>query len=50
MKLLFLQQKHRDDQMAFLISRNVSKHILLPLGVNRTARDSMKAKFTKVPT
>ena len=35
--------------MALLTSRNVNKHVLLALGVNRTARDTVKAKFTGVP-
>ena len=36
--------------MALLTSRNANKHVLLALGVNRTARDTVKAKFTRVPT
>ena len=38
------------DEMAFLMSRNASKHVLLAFSVDRTARDVMKAKFTRVPT
>ena len=34
----------------FLTSRNVSKHIFLTLGVDRTAGDAVKVKFTRVPT
>jgi len=44
---LFAQQKHKHDEMAFLTFRNASKHVLLALGVDGTARDSMKAKFTE---
>ena len=45
--LLFVEKK---CEMAFLTSRNVSKHILLALGVDRTARDAVMVKFTGVPT
>ena len=45
--LLFVKQK---CEIAFLTSRNVSKHILLALGVDCTARDAVKVKFTGVPT
>ena len=38
------------DEIAFLMSRNASKHVLLAFGVDCTARDVMKAKFTRVPT
>ena len=43
--LLFVQQKHKHDEMAFLTSRNVSKHVLLALGVNHAARDAVKEKI-----
>ena len=45
--LLFVKQK---CEMTFLTSRNVSKHILLALGVDRAARDVVMVKFTGVPT
>ena len=37
---LFMQQKRKHDEMVFLMSRNVSKHVLLAFGVNCTARES----------
>ena len=46
--LLFVQQKHKHNEMVFLTSRNVSKHILLALGVDCTARDTVKVKFTGI--
>ena len=48
--LLFVQRKRKHDKMAFLTSRNATKHILWALGVDRTARNTMKVKFTGVPT
>ena len=39
----FIQQKQKHDEMAFVMSRNTSKHIRFALGVDRTARDAMKA-------
>ena len=39
----FVQQKQKHDEMAFVMSRNASKHILFALGVDRTARDAVKA-------
>ena len=49
--LLFIQQKYKDEKIAFLMYRNTSKHVFfLALGVNRTARDAIKAKFTRVLT
>ena len=47
---MFVQQKCKHDEMAFLMSRNASEHILFALGVNHTTRDTMMAKFTRVPT
>ena len=47
--VFFVQQKHKHNEMAFLVSRNASKHILLALGVNCTARDAVMGKFTGVP-
>ena len=44
--VLFIQQKCKHDEMAFMTSRNASKHVLLALGVDCAARDAMKAKFT----
>ena len=44
----FLVSQARD--YVFLTSRNVSKHIFLTLGVDRTAGDAVKVKFTRVPT
>ena len=41
---------HKYTEMALLTSRNANKHVLLALGVNRTARDTMNANFTGVPT
>ena len=38
--LLFVQQKRKHGEMAFLTSRSASKHNLLALGVNPTARDA----------
>ena len=35
--------------MAFLMSSNASKHILSALGINHTARDTVKVKLTRVP-
>ena len=43
------KRKRTMDEMAFLMSRNASKHVLLALSVDRTARDVVKAKFTRVP-
>ena len=40
MKLLFVQQKCKHCEMAFLTSRSVSKHVLFALGVDPTARDA----------
>ena len=36
--------------MAFLMSRSAGKDILFALGVDHTARDALKAKFTEVLT
>ena len=41
--LLFVQQKRKHSEMAFLTSRNANKHILFALGVDPTARDAVKA-------
>ena len=38
-------KKHKHDEMAFLTSRNVSKRVLLTLGVDHTARDAMKGEI-----
>ena len=38
--------KRKHDEMTRLASRNVSKHVLLAHGVDHTARDAVKAKFT----
>ena len=46
--LLFVQQKHKHNEMVFSTSRNVSKHILFALGVDCTARDTVKVKFTGI--
>ena len=43
--ILFVQQKRKHDELPFLTSRN---DVLLAFGVNCTARDAMKAKFTVV--
>jgi len=43
MRWHFLVSKARDK--AFLTSRNVSKHVLLALSVDRTAGDAVKVKF-----
>ena len=40
MKLLFVQQKHKHGEVAFLKFRSASKHVLFALGVNPTARDA----------
>ena len=40
MKLLFVQQKCKHCEMAFLMSRSVSKHVPCALGVDPTARDA----------
>ena len=37
---------YKYGQLVFLTSRNANKHVLLVLGVNHTARDATKAKFT----
>ena len=47
---MFVQQKCDHDEMAFLTARSASKHILFALGVDHTARDALKAKFTEVLT
>ena len=39
--LLFVQQKRKDSEMAFLTSRSANKHVLFALGVDPTARDAM---------
>ena len=41
--LLFVQQKHKHGEMAFLTSRSESKHVLFALGVVPIARDAVKA-------
>ena len=38
-----MQQKHKHGEMAFLTSRSMSKHVLSALGVDLTARDTVKA-------
>ena len=38
--LLFVQQKCKHSEMAFLTSRSVSKHVLFVLGVDLMARDT----------
>ena len=38
------------DEMVFLRTSNASKHVLLAFGVDRTARDAVKMKFTGVLT
>ena len=38
--LLFIQQKHKHNEMAFLTSRYANKHIHLALGVEHTAWDN----------
>ena len=46
MKLLFCcsysKQKRKHGEMAFLTSSSVSKHVLFALGVDHTARDTVK--------
>ena len=37
---LFVQQKRKHREMAFLMSRSASRHILFTLGVDPTARDA----------
>ena len=37
---MFVQQKYKHCEMAFLTSRSASKHVLFALGVNLTARDA----------
>ena len=37
---MFVQQKHKHGEMAFLTSRRVSKHVPFALGVDPTARDA----------
>ena len=39
--LLFVQQKRKDSEMAFLTSRSANKHVLFALGVDPTAKDAM---------
>jgi len=41
--LLFVKQKCKHCEMAFLTSRNVSEHVLLALGVDHAAMDALKA-------
>ena len=41
MNLLFVQQKRKHGEMAFLTSRSATKHILYALGINSTARDTV---------
>ena len=48
--LLFIKQMCKHNEMMFLICRNASKHIVLVLGVNCTAGNALKAKFTSVST
>ena len=43
MKLLFVQQKHKPCEMAFLTSRSVSKHVPCALGIDPTARGAGKS-------
>ena len=38
----------KNGEMAFLTSRNANKHILLVLGVNRTARGCHEGEITGV--
>ena len=43
--LLFIQQKHKHCAVVFLTSRSASKHIHFALGVDCTARDTVKVGF-----
>ena len=36
--------------MVFLTSINAKKYVCLVLGVNCTARDAVRAKFTRIPS
>ena len=45
--LLFVQLKGKHGEMTFLMSRSASKQVRFALGVNRTARDTVKVR---VPT
>ena len=38
--LLFIQQKRKHGEVAFLTFRSASKHVLFAIGVNPTARDT----------
>ena len=44
----FVQQKRKHNEMVFMTSRNASKHIVLALGVDCTARDTVKVIFTGI--
>ena len=37
---MFVQQKRKHSEMAFLTSRSASKHVTFALGVDPTARDT----------
>ena len=37
---VFVQQKRKHSEMAFLTSRSASRHVLFALGVDPTARDA----------
>ena len=37
---MFVQQKRKHIELAFLTSKSVSKHVFFALGVNPTARDA----------
>ena len=40
---MFVQQKHKHGEVAFLTFRSVSKDVLFVLGVDPTARDASKS-------
>ena len=46
MKLLFCCLYDKHNEMASLMSRNMSKYIISALCVNHTARNAVKTKFT----
>ena len=50
MIILLVQQKRKHNEMVFLTSNKENKHVLLTLGIDYTARDTLIVKYTRVPT
>ena len=48
MILLFIQQKSKHCEMAFLTSSSVIKHVIFALGVDRATRNTVKAGYRPI--